>query len=113
MTDEEYEKKVKETKTFCILLGIVFAATLFIGISQENYVGAILAVIFLVVLYLFYSLTKKRKIVGPVIGIILGIVYIIQPILIYGEIDIISIIIGISILADCLSMYKYIKDINK
>ena len=33
MTDEEYNKKVKSTKTFCIILGILFALGLFLNIS--------------------------------------------------------------------------------
>lgn len=106
MTEEEYEKKVKGTKTFCIIIGIVFALGIFINISQQNYINAALSLVFLILLYLFYSFTKKKKIAGPVIGIILGTLYILQ-------FNIISIAIGISIIIDCTSIFKYIKDIDK
>ena len=74
MTEEEYEKKVKGTKTFCIIIGILFAIVFFMSVSQKNITTSILSVGFIILLVLFYLLTKKRKIAGPIIGIILGIV---------------------------------------
>lgn len=106
MKDEEYEKKLKGTKTFCIIIGILFALGIFISVSQQNYINAVLSLAFLILLYLFYSFTKKKKIIGPVIGIILGILYIL-------ELNILTIVMGIFILIDCISMLKYIREINK
>lgn len=102
MTEEEFEKKVKGTKIFCIIIGILFALSVFINISQQNYINAILSLGFLVLLYLFYSFTKKKKIAGPIIGIILGCLYILQ-------LNIISIVIGIFVLVDSIAILKYIK----
>ena len=102
MTEEEYEKKVKGTKTFCIIIGILFALGIFINISQQNYINAVLSLGFLILLYLFYSFTKKKKIAGPIIGIILGCLYILQ-------LNILSIVIGIFVLVDSIAMLKYLK----
>lgn len=102
MTEEEYEKKVKGTKTFCIIIGILFAIGIFINISQQNYINTVLSLGFLILLYLFYSFTKKKKIAGPIIGIILGCLYILQ-------LNILSIVVGIFVLVDSIAMLKYIK----
>ncbi len=103
MTEEEYGKKVKGTKTFCIIIGIVFVLGVFINISQQNYINAVLSLGFLILLYLFYAFTKKKKIAGPIIGIILGCLYI-------SQLNIFSIVIGIFVLADSIAMLKYIKE---
>ena len=102
MTEEEYEKKVKGTKTFCIIIGILFALGIFINVSQQNYINAVLSLGFLILLYLFYSFAKKKKIAGPIIGIILGCLYILQ-------LNILTIVIGIFVLVDSIAMLKYIK----
>ena len=103
MTNEEYEEKVHITKMFCFFIGGLILIGLFINIYRHNYTNGIFALVFLVLLYFFYYLTKKRNICGPIIGIILGILYILQ-------FNIITIIIGICTLIDCILMLKYIKD---
>lgn len=102
MTEEEYEKKVRGTKTFCIIIGVLFVLGIFVNISQQNYTNVVLALGFLILLYLFYSFTKKKKIAGPIIGIILGCLYILQ-------LNILTIIVGIFVLGDSIAMLKYIK----
>lgn len=106
MTDEEYEKKVKGTKTFCIIIGILFSITLLVALAQRKIIVIIMSLAYIILLYLFYSLTKKKKIAGPIIGIILGCMYIL-------ELKILAIIIGIFILIDCIAMLKYIKGTSK
>lgn len=106
MSDEEYERKVKGTKTFCLIIGTLFFLGIFINFSQDNTKNAILCVLFIILLCLFYSFTKKRKIIGPIIGIFLGAFYIFQ-------FNIVSIIIGVCILIDCIPMFKYVKKINE
>lgn len=102
MTEEEYEKKVRGTKTFCIIIGVLFVLGIFVNISQQNYTNVVLALGFLILLYLFYSFTKKKKIPGPIIGIILGCLYILQ-------LNILTIVVGIFVLGDSIAMLKYIK----
>lgn len=102
MTEEEYEKKVRGTKTFCIIIGVLFVLGIFVNISQQNYTNVVLALGFLILLYLFYSFTKKKKIAGPIIGIILGCLYILQ-------LNILTIFVGIFVLGDSIAMLKYIK----
>ena len=51
---------------------------------------------------MFYSFTKKKKIAGPIIGIILGCLYILQ-------LNILTIVVGIFVLGDSIAMLKYIK----
>ena len=106
MTEEEYEKKVKVTKTFCIIIGILFLISLLNGISQGNIIASVISLGFIILLYLFYSFTKKKKIAGPIIGIILGILYILQ-------LNVLAIAIGVFILFDCFAILKYIIEINK
>ena len=102
MTEEEWEKKVKATKNFCIIIGILYIIGFFIGISQENGISSVMALGLIILLYLFYSFTKKKKIAGPIIGIVLGIMYIVQ-------LNLLSVIIGIFIIIDCIAMLKYIR----
>ena len=106
MTDEEYEKKVQGTKLFCCSLAVLFGIGVAISFVNGDIVRMALSICFLILLYLFYTFTKQRKIAGPIIGIILGILYIL-------ELNIVGIIIGILILVDCIPMLKYVKDINK
>ena len=73
-----------------------------VNISQQNYTNVVLALGFLILLYLFYSFTKKKKIAGPIIGIILGCLYILQ-------LNILTIVVGIFVLGDSIAMLKYIK----
>lgn len=106
MTEEEYEKKVKGTKIFCIIIGILFLIGFFNGILQGNIISSVMSLGFIVLLYLFYIFTKKKKIAGPVIGIILGILYILQ-------LNVLTIAIGVFILVDCFAILKYIRELNK
>lgn len=106
MTDEEYEKKVKGTRIFCSILACLFGIGILINFTNGNILQLGLCVGFLVLLYLFFYFTKRRKIAGPIIGIILGILYLLQ-------LNIISILIGIFVLMDCIPMLKYVKELTK
>lgn len=106
MSEEEFQKKLKGTKTFCIIIGVIFAITLIISIFVQSYLTIFSSLVCIVLLYLFYSLTKKKKIAGPIIGIIIGSVYILQ-------FNIVTIIIGVLVIVDCASLIKYINAINK
>ncbi len=106
MTEEEYEKKVKGTKIFCSILACLFSIVLLNSIAKQNILQAGLCIGFIVLLYLFYHFTKRRKIAGPIIGIILGILYILR-------LNIIGILIGVFILVDCIPMLKYVRELTK
>ena len=92
----DYERKVKWTKIFCIIIGIF--ALLFNNI--------IAATIILIALFFFYKFTKEKNIAGPIIGICISVIYILK-------FNIISILVGIFILVDCIAMIKYIQKVTK
>ena len=96
MTVYEYEKLVGWIKIFCIVAGVCafFTNTIIMAII---YVGA---------LYVFYRLTKKRSIAGPIIGIVLGVLYV-------ANFKLLSIIIGVLLILACAAMYKFILDLSK
>ena len=106
MTEEEFQKKVKSTKTFCIVIGVIFAIMFVVSIFAQSYLTSFTSLVCIILLYLFYSLTKKKKIAGPIIGIIIGSAYILQ-------FNIVTIIIGVLVIVDCASLIKYINAINK
>ena len=111
MSDEEkYEKKVKYTKIFCIILGTLFATGFFINLPQKAYHKVFTSLILIVLLSAMYFLIKKKNIAGPILGIILGIGYIFYAI--YGS-NIFSLIIGIFVIIDSVTMLKYIKKLRK
>ena len=103
MTEEEYEKKVKWTGIFCLIVGILLSISMLAAFLQQMYSTAGTAIGLLILLFLFYILSKKKNIIGPIIGILLAVLYILQ-------LNIMGIIIGILILVDCISMIKYIKE---
>lgn len=106
MTEEEFQKKLKGTKVFCIILSILFTILLIVSIVAKSYFSMAISLVCIVLLFLFYSLTKKKKIAGPIIGIIIGSVYILQ-------FNILTIVIGILVIIDCASLIKYINSINQ
>ena len=106
MTVEEFENKLKWTEIFCMAIGIIMLVCFIAAILSGNILGALGSLGMALMLYLFSSLSKKEKVLGPVIGIVLAIMYILQ-------LSIVGIIIGIAILTDCISMLKYINEKNK
>lgn len=99
MTEYEYDEKVKQIKVFCIIIAIITVITGILG-------NILSAIIDLVVLYCFYTFSKKRSIAGPIIGIVLAVLYI-------SQMKLIPIIMGIVILIACIPMVKYIQGLNK
>lgn len=106
MTEEEFQKKVKGTKLFCIVIGILMLIGFLGNYANGNYINAVFALIMAICLFLFYILAKKKNIIGPIIGIIVAILYFIQ---FFIQFNIVSAIFGICILVDCIAMIKYIK----
>ena len=98
-------KYYKELKLWGILLIIVQSISLFAIIFMDmelkgySIFGALLAITLII---LFWVLSYKKIIAGPILGIILGALYIISR-------DIISLLIGIGLIIDCSRFIKYIK----
>lgn len=62
MPAEEFEKKLKWTKIFCLVIGILMVIAFIAGISSGNILGALKPLGIAIMLYLFYSLSKKEKV---------------------------------------------------
>ena len=106
MSEEEFQNKLKGTRNFCIFVCVIFIIGLVLFFATGNIVGIILSLIFITLLSLFYFLTKKKLIAGPIIGIILGALYILQ-------FNLTGIVLGIIIILDCAAMIKYISNLSK
>ncbi|MCI9366167.1 MAG: hypothetical protein HFJ54_06475 [Clostridia bacterium] len=111
ISDEEYAKKVKNLLIYCILgtiLGVVGILLADAG-GYENLkivMAVVDGIILVVLLILSYIFSKKKKLAGPILGIILGALDILH-FSVYG------IIIGIYIIIHCASMCKDISAFNK
>lgn len=106
MDEVKFEKKLKGIKAFCIFVGILFSFATIMYL-EKNILLSIVSLTMIIYVTLFYKFTKKRKVIGPVMGILLGILYCISTIWMKS---IISIIIGVIVLIDSFSMYKIIKN---
>lgn len=111
VSDEEYPKKVTRLLVLCILgailgvIGILLAdangyESIKIGMAVVD------GVIFVVLLVLSYVFSKKEKLAGPILGIILG-AWDILHLSVYG------IIVGVYIIIHCATMCKDISALNK
>ncbi len=105
--EKKFNEKLKGAKWFSILVSCVFGLVLALSLEQKNYLLAILSLVFIVSFTLFYNLSKKKLIAGPIIGIVLGSLYIVSFI---RKINIISLALGIVVIWDSTSMLKYLKD---
>ena len=54
MTEEEFQKKVKGTKTFCIIIGVIFAIMFVVSIFAQSYLTLFTSLVCIILLYLFY-----------------------------------------------------------
>ncbi len=104
--EERFEKALKYTKISCILFGILFTIALFTSLSQKAYTKVIFLLAIIVLLFAMYFLIKKKNIAGPILGIILGIVYICAAF--YG-LTIFSLILGILVIISSVLMLICIK----
>lgn len=108
---EEYEKKVKRLLALCILGGILGVIGILLADANgyENIImgmAIVDGIIFAVLIVLSFIFSKKEKLAGPILGIILGAWDIIH-LSVYG------IIVGIYIIIHCASMCKDINAFNK
>lgn len=98
------EKKLKSTLTFwAVVLGVLQG-----GLTILNYIagntnvllGGIIAII-LIILFIVFSFKKIK--VGPIFGIILSLLYI-------TSLDVVSVVVGVLLILDCIKILKYFKN---
>lgn len=111
VNDEDYSKKLKRLLMLCIVGGILGVVGILLADADgyENIKMIMLGVdgvIFALLIVLSYILSKKQKLAGPILGIILGSWDIIH-------LSVYSVIIGIYIIIHCASMCKDISSFNK
>ena len=107
MNEDEFNKKLKGTKWFWTLVSCVFSFVLIIFIIQQKLLLAMLCLAFIICFILFYSFTKRKIIAGPIIGIALGCLYLIS---FMWTRSILSIALGIVVVLDSVSMFKFLKN---
>lgn len=111
-SDEEYAKKLKRLLLLCILGAVLGVVGILLVEADKGYestkmiMAVVDGIIFAVLLVLSYIFSKNKKIVGPILGIILGALDIIH-LSVYG------IVVGIYIIIHCASMCKDISSFNK
>lgn len=93
--DADFERKIKWTGVFCVIIGVI----------SFLFSNVIAATITIIALCLFYALSKERNIAGPIIGICIGVIYVLS-------FNILSIIIGLFVILDCVAMIKYIQKVT-
>ena len=112
MASEDYANKVKRLLGLCILGAILGVVGILLADVERGYESIKIAmaivdgIILVALLVLSYIFSKKQKLAGPILGIILGSLDIIHLSL-YG------IIFGIYIIIHCASMCKDISALNK
>ena len=106
MSEEDFQRKIKWTGIFCIIVGILFVIGFILSILGGNIINIISSLVYITLLVLFYTLSKSKKIAGPILGIILGALYILQ-------FTNVGIVIGVLLIVDCTAMIKYISSLKK
>ncbi len=112
MASEDYANKVKRLLWLCILGSILGVVGILLADVERGYESIKMAmaivdgVILVALLVLAYIFSKKQKLAGPILGIILGALDILH-LSVYG------IIVGIYIIIHCASMCKDISALNK
>ena len=99
MTVYEYDKMVNWIKIFCIIVGVF---TIITNLNE----GFFSAIIHVALLYVFYTLAKKKSVAGPIIGIVLGVIY-------FASFEFLEVVIGVLLILACAAMYKFILDLSK
>lgn len=112
MASEDYANKVKRLLGLCILGAILGVVGILLADVERGYESIKIAmaivdgIILVALLVLSYIFSKKQKLAGPILGIILGALDILH-LSVYG------IIVGIYIIIHCASMCKDISALNK
>lgn len=98
------EKKFKEiVKFWTVVLYLLQGVMLVACIASGEMVTIVSALLVLVLITLFIVFTSKKKKIGPICGIILSVLYIISR-------DIVSLVVGILLIMDCVKLLKNINE---
>ena len=124
--EAEFLKKLKGTKMFCILVAVLNGIGCLGCLLTFNIVGAFIDAMAVALFICFYVFTKKRKIVGPILGFVASGIYFFNGILYFLGMmlstlakespesnlfsAIFSVSLGVAVLSDCIVMYKYLKN---
>ena len=129
--EKSFEEKVRSLKKGCIgfsvlqAIGIILTVFRYLEIKDllgidvvptNIIISIIVSIVMIFMFYFIYTLTKKRKPLGPILEIILGVIYVLDGILLFAlkSSDLItialSILIGCMIIPDGFNFYKIIKN---
>lgn len=115
----------KRYKSVVVIWGVIFLVlhTLslinVIGLRPFYYtyltklVTSFVALIMLALVIIFMGLSLKNKKAGPIIGIVIGVIYILNFNLSHIFISVVNLIAGICFIISCAGMLKYISKTNK
>ena len=115
----------KKYKSVVVIWGVIFLVlhTLslinVIGLRPFYYtyltklVTSFVALIMLALVIIFMGLSLKNKKAGPIIGIVIGVIYILNFNLSHIFISVVNLIAGICFIISCAGMLKYISKTNK
>lgn len=94
----------KELTVWGVLLSIFQIVLTWVSLISNEMSQQLINVLFVMVALLvaFWIFTYRKNIIGPIVGIILGIVYIFSG-------DLINIVIGIGLIIDC---FRFIKSLE-
>ena len=107
----------KRYKSVIVLWGVIFLVlhTLslinVVGLRPFAYTYVALIVLALVIIFMGFSLKKKKA--GPIIGIILGAIYILNFNLTNIFISIVNLVAGVCFIISCAGMLRFIAKENK
>lgn len=115
----------KKYKSVVVIWGVIFLAlhTLslinVIGLRPFYYtyltklITSFVALIVLALVIIFIGLSLKKKKAGPIVGIILGAIYILNFNLTHIFMSVVNLVAGVCFIISCAGMLKFISKANK
>lgn len=115
----------KKYKSVIVLWGVIFLTLhtlslinvvgLFPGLYTylSKLVTSLVALIVLALVIIFMGLSLKKKKAGPIIGIILGAIYILNFNFNHIFISVVNLVAGVCFIISCAGMLKFISKTNK
>lgn len=115
----------KKYKSVVVIWGVIFLVlhTLslinVVGLRPFYYtyltklVTSLIALIVLALVIIFMGLSLKEKKAGPIIGIVLGAIYILNFNITHIFVSVVNLVAGVCFIISCAGMLKYINKTNK